>query len=264
MVIIFLSLMLGADRGAQQNCTGCGVAFLRNRIYNRELRDYVVTDYHKDIKFLFYDSMIIAERQALYLNWDTNNRQTWRVEVCGYTFIDFRTKSFYSYRHFSDTARIFFATRQPAKGRVRGGWNFFDPPRVPHTTAPLPDTVVEGTSYHRLKGFFFKNGDTVLSETQFYVSEAERPVAFYGKAVTNGKRFSLIRIESPMLDKRLTYTTMDVMSQNLTEQELKVFAVWKRNATKLPIPKNKEGKIYVLDSNGKFILDRSPKNAARI
>lgn len=236
LIIVFLSLLLAVDGIAQQNCRDCGVAFFRYRIYNPELKTFIMPRYEKDIKYLFYDSMIIAERHGLYSHTDANKKETWRREVIGYTFIDFRTQSFYDYRNFSDTARIILSVRQPPEGRVHGGWTFFLPPRVPDKSIPLPDTVVDGNRYQRLKGIF-QIGDTIHSETQFYVSEQERPVAYYGKTMANGKKVSLIRIHSQTLAWNPTYNTMDITSRNLSKKELKVFAVWKRNARKTPVAK---------------------------
>ena len=189
--VLFLILITAPNGNAQQNCRDCGVAFFRSRHYNLELRVFADPNGAPDRKYIFYDSMVIAEQLGIYTNTDANNRETVEIKVCGYTFIDFRTKSFYNYANFSDTARIVLSLRQPAKGRVRGGWNFFDPPRAPDKSHPLPDTVVDGNRYHRLKGFFLKNGDTVYSETQYYVSEKERRWPIMEKRWPTVKRFPL-------------------------------------------------------------------------
>ncbi|MDB5206678.1 MAG: hypothetical protein JWR72_1753 [Flavisolibacter sp.] len=239
IILIFLVSQLLTIRGTtQQNCENCGVAYQGVRLFKPERNAYILPAYERDIKYLFFDSMVIAERHGLFTETDSKNRETWRREVIGYTFIDFRTKTFYDYSHFSDTARVIKTMRQPAKGRVEGGWNFFDPPQQPPNSVALSDTVLDGVKCSRLKVFFTKDSDTTIIKTMYYVSEAECPLAYYGKTTVQGKRFSYIRTDDFDVASGLkTYHSMDITSNTLSKKELRIFAAWKRNAKKHPVKK---------------------------
>lgn len=182
--------------------------------------------------------MLIVERHGLTIESDKGSEK-WRRDVIGYIFADFRTQTYYWYRHFSNTARIIKATRECDTKKGGSGWCLFNSePRQPDKSIPLTDTVLDGIKCHRQLGYFLNNGDTGLIETMYYVSEAERPLPYYGKTVVNGKRFSFIRLDNFSVASKLRdYSTMEITSRNLTKKELKVFAAWKRNAAKKPVPK---------------------------
>ena len=237
--MLLASLLLTICSSAQQNCKNCGVAFQRMRLYKPDRNAYILPAHERDIRYLFYDSMMILERHGLFIETDSKKRETWRREVIGYTFVDFRTQTFYDYRHLSDTANIIKATRRPGDGREGGGWAFFEKnPRQYEKPVSLPDTILNGIKCNRLKGFFSKDGDTTLIETMYYISEVERPLGYYGKVTVNGKRFSFIRLDDIDVASGLkTYSCMDITSRNLSKKELKVFAAWKRNAAKHPVKK---------------------------
>lgn len=256
---VFLLLLLATHSAAQQNCRGCGAGFSRDRIYEPALNTYVLPKYERDPKFWFYDSMVITERHRLNIEKDGKGKERWWREVIGYTFLDVRTKCFYNYGHFSDTARIQKATRQMGEGQSKSGWNYFLQPRIPHQSVPLTDTVLYGTNCHRLLGFWLVQSDTVLVETMYYVSEAKSPLISCGKTVVDGKRFSIIRLDDfSVANKIRHYSFIDVTSQNLTQKEMKVFGAWKRNAARHPVPKLSEGP-YTLDSKRLFVPEKRAK-----
>lgn len=237
-IFIFLaSFLLSFSGAAQQNCTNCGVALRGVRLYKPERNAYILPVYERDTKYFFYDSTMIFERHAISFKYDAQNRETWRRDVIGYTFVDFRTRKFYDYRHFSDTARVMRLTP-----RIRENHGFYTEGyfggklRMLEKPVPLLDTVLNGVKCSRLRGIFTKNGDTTLIETMYYVPEAERSMAYDGKTMVDGKKYSVIRTDDFDVASGLkTYNFMDIVSRNLTKQELKVFAAWKRNAKANPV-----------------------------
>lgn len=112
MIIVLLNLLLTIDSTAQQNCQNCEVAYSRTRYLNPATNAYVKPQSEWDTRFLFYDSVIIVEQHALAIKTDANNDNTREPYLIGYIFLDVRTKSFYRYLNFSDTAQIQVATRQ--------------------------------------------------------------------------------------------------------------------------------------------------------
>ncbi|RYF80121.1 MAG: hypothetical protein EON98_13825 [Chitinophagaceae bacterium] len=208
MIAVFFAAFLFSLSGyTQQNCTECGVAYLRSRIFNPEVNAYILPEYERDTKYLFYDSTMILERHGIFSSTDVNGKETWSRDVIGYTFVDFRTQTFYNYLHFSDTARLMLVTKQPKRWPQGGGSMFFQ-----------------------------KN--TSVIETMYYLEEAQRPIGYYGKIIINGKRFSFTRLEDINVPNGLKdSSSMDVVSNNLTKDELKVFVAWKKNAEKTKLMK---------------------------
>lgn len=235
--IIFLwVLLLAASGNAQQNCQNCGVIYSRVRVFNPELNDYVPPKYGMDVRRLFYDSISISERYEIVSNVDSKNHETWQRRVIGYVFWDLRTWSFYYYENFSDTARFLWSKREPER-RSKKGSNNLERLRIPHKSILLSDTVLDGTRCGRLRGLWFEKGDTVLVATMYYVSEKDRPIEPLNKTIVNGQRVSVIREDDfDVASKRKAYSSADVVSHNLTKEELEVFAAWKRNLQKYPAP----------------------------
>jgi hypothetical protein len=258
-VLIFSICLLIATFGtAQQNCQNCGVSYSRTRVLNQATNAYVKPQSEWDSRVLFYDSVVIAEQHALGIKTDANNNNTWDPYLIGYTYIDLRTKSFYRYRHFSDTAQILVATRQFGDKVEAGGWNYFSmKPRAPHKSIPLTDTVLNGTKCHRLLGLWFEKGDTSYIETLYYVSEAKWPSLVLHRTVVNGKRFSVIRWDHTAFipRERTGYSCVEITSNNLTKEDLKVFVAWRRNAKKYPVLK--PGPNYAKPGSEIFILPES-------
>ena len=238
MFVVILNMLMFAGCTAQQSCQNCGSGFLRLRMFDPVRSTYVLPIYERDTKFLFNDSMMIMERHRIEIDRDkATNQQKWQRIVIGYTFIDFRTQTFYDYRHLSDTARIVKASRHP-HGQKGGGGLFFGEPDLPHNSITLPDTVLDGTRCHRFKSFYTEGNDTVLIKTVYFVREEERPVAYHAKTVVDGQRFSIVRFDNDNFVPRKfkDYSTMDIISRSLTKKEMKVFEAWRQNAIKNPVP----------------------------
>jgi hypothetical protein len=239
MLIVLLSLLIAGGASAQQNCRDCGVAILMDRIYDLKLNTYVVPSiYEADVRFLFYDSMMIVERYGITSHTDVKGIETAKRFVIGYKFIDFRTQSYYRYVHFSDTARIMKKMREIPGAKAEDGENYLSFTRNQPNAIFLPDTVLDGTKCHRIRGFWTRNNDTLFIETMYYVDEKERPVAYYGKTEVNDKLYSYFRLDYFNVARKIhRYSSMDITSRNLTKKELKVFEAWRKNAKKYPVKK---------------------------
>lgn len=247
MAAVFVAICLVTfHASAQQNCTNCGVAYLKDRLFKPERNEYILPMHERDEKRLFYDSMMIMERFTLFIYEDAKGRETWHMDVTGYTFVDFRRKVFCNYRNFSDTARMKSATDAAEHtGWKDGGWAYFgkEGKKYEHSVL-LPDTVLDGTRYGRLRGFLLNNGDTTIIETLYYVPEAERPMGFMGKVDVKSKKYSFVRWDHYDVASGIHgYRSIDINSHNLSKQELKVFAAWRKNAAKIELKKIKKGKI---------------------
>ena len=195
---------------------------------------------YRELKFLFKDSTIIAERDKLTMitNQATGERRE-SVSVIGYTFIDLRTKSFYMYENFSDTARIEKSYKQPVDGKPEGGWTFFmKPSPKPSNSISLPDTTVDGTTYKRVKSYHpwdIGGKDTAYWKVQYFDCNNKTPFLFVGQVEGAPEGCVMTISESYMLRNNLwLYDMIEVVSTRLTLEEEKVFDAWKKNAERNP------------------------------
>lgn len=226
------------------------VALYRNRIWD-DRKGFVLPEYERDTRSLCYDSLIIVERQRLNIHRHNGKQTSWNVDVIGYTFIDLRTKSFYEYDTFSDTATIKDSYIQPASGRVKGGWNFFDAPKkAVKINIALPDTVLNGVLVERIKNIYY----TDLSETEasgeriiYLACKSPAPFFFLEKIEGEKSKCPIIRrdilscVPSSNCSKTIKgFEEIEVFKSTLSFAEMKVFKAWKKNSLLYPakIPKN--------------------------
>ncbi len=78
----------------------------------------------KDIKVWYKDSLVIL--QSLLINIENENgiRKS-NVVVDHYIFLDLKTRSFYEYKNFSDTAKFTKKYTQPDSVLIPSCWSFY-------------------------------------------------------------------------------------------------------------------------------------------
>ncbi|RZJ99558.1 MAG: hypothetical protein EOO46_22490 [Flavobacterium sp.] len=195
--------------------------------------------YENDAKIFFYDSMIISERYRIVINEDAKGKEISRVKVIGYTFKDYRQKTFTNYPSFSATARKFLFRDETIEDLQNDAKRFFNvkAKQYEHTLS-LPDTVIDGTKCSRMLRFGIEDGDTTVVDTFYYMPEAQSPLAYMDKLEIGNKRYSVIRMDTFHVFKGIKgFSTINVVSNNLTREQIKVFAAWKRNAEKSNLKK---------------------------
>lgn len=217
-----------------------GHAFLKYMRYDSKKKEYVLD---RQLKYIYYDSALIVERDQLnrYTNMVTGEKKIW-TEIIGYTYVDLRTKSFYLYKNFSDTAKIEDSYLQPIKGRPKGGWSFFKKPsKMPYGSIPLEDTAINNVIYKRIKSYHpWETGgtDTSWHQIYFFDCDSKTPFLNVGKASDGPRDCVITRIESHTYKNDLKlYDEIKIVPQKLTLKEIKVFASWKRNVKKYPVRK---------------------------
>lgn len=237
--VLILLCLSGFSSNAQQNCKGCGSFYRIDRMFKPELNTYIVPRYMEDVKRLFYDSMMIMPRHRTVINYDTKGQQVQRVDVIGYTLVDYRKKTFTNYGSFSDTARRLYLGDEGYGNLGDAASRFLNTKgKTYEHSIPLTDTVLDGIKCSRIKGFFIEKGDTILSEILYYVSETERPIAYMGKVNIGNKKYSFIRMDHYDYGSGIRgYSAITNLSHNLTREEIKVFEAWRRNAAKFEVKK---------------------------
>ena len=227
----------------QKRNTNGGSVLQKRRLYDYSKKNFELPPYNKDRKLWYKDSLIIAELFRIDIEEDNNGHETWKAVIYGYTFIDLRTKSFYDYTTFSDTARIVDKYTQPDTGRVKGGWNFFDnrPVIYPENLETLPDTVIENISYKRVKSSrVFKTGqvDENVFQVGYFRYDKKNSFFFLDKPLSKQIGYPMVRVDH-LTPSRQTWimTEIEFLPDQLTKEEIKVFDAWQKNAKNNPVHK---------------------------
>jgi len=215
-----------------------GHALLKLMRYDEEKQEFVT---YRELRYRYSDSMVIVERDKLTMITDhrTGEKRD-SVSIIGYTFVDLRTKSFYLYGHFSDTAQPERSYQQPAEGRPEGGWNFFQKPQPANAQrVALPDTLIGETVYKRFKSYQLSstdNRDTAYWEVKYFDCKSGTPFLFVGLEEGQPTGCVMTMYESYIIKNRWwLINKMKTVSNKLSEDEEKVFVAWKKNAERSPV-----------------------------
>jgi hypothetical protein len=228
---------------AQKTCLNCGSVLFKTRIFNSQTKEFETAKYSRDRMLWYKDSLIIAELFRVNIVEDPYGQEKWDAVVYGYTFIDLRTRSFYDYASFSDTARILDKYVQPDTGRVKGGWNFFDDRVVIYreNMESLPDTIIEGITYKRVKSFnVFKteNGEEKVLQFGYFRCDKRNSFFFVDRLLSKQLGCPLIRDDYINVAKQIWLShKIEFLNKKLTSEEIKVFNAWEQNAKKNPVTK---------------------------
>ncbi|MBX9783392.1 MAG: hypothetical protein K2X48_08880 [Chitinophagaceae bacterium] len=237
IVIVCLSLFSNSC-SSQRNCVNCGVLLLKDRIYDTAANDFIPLKYWRDIKIWYKDSCVIQEGSHIQMN-TVNNVENWEAKVIYYSYIDLRNMMQYKYKTFSDTATYFEKRSLLDSGGLTNGWDFFSPFHIvpPESREKISDTLIKGITYQRYSGW--KNIKTptgdykikctlYLSCNKLYSSmfSYERPLNEVIKCPV--VKFGII----DTLAKQYVFHQLEYLPRKLSEEELKVFGVWEKNAKK--------------------------------
>jgi hypothetical protein len=221
---------------AQKNYLNRGIVLYKLRIFDNKTQEYIIPKYYRDRKLWYYDSLVIAEGHHVNINTDIYGNESWETFVDRYTFIDLKTRTFYEYSTFSDTARILDSYVQPDSGRVKGGWNFFDNTEILNrrTLEYLPDTTIHGISFKRVKSVSIikiGNEDMESITTGYFRCDKKYSVFSLDKLLSKEAGCPLTRLENEGVSNVAgNYFEIEFLSETLSLFEVKVFKAWKRNA----------------------------------
>jgi len=241
---LFLAVLffIPASFGQQRHCGNCGIILHQHRVFDTLGGRWVQPEYHKDLTIWYKDSLVIEEAQRLnIINDHRTGKETWEIVIDHYTFIDLRSRSFYEYTSFSDTAVIRKKYTQPDSAYITGGWNFYRYNHVMMTKNlhRLGDTIMNGINYMRIK-----------SEDVRISNGKETRISGLGY-LRCGKRNTLFRVDNPLSKKmgcplvryefferpanRFVSTQIEFLTDRLTDEQLKIFAAWELNAHNNPV-----------------------------
>lgn len=223
-----------------------GVVLITTKFYDTAIKDYItIRDYGPPQKVWYRDSFAIEEVVGISIKEDSLGYQTRTIAVSYYTFMDLRTRAFYRYASFSDTAAIIKKYVGPDSTGVDGPWNFyirhgefFDDSRE----KPL-DTVINDITYKRITGYRIYKApeypeDSIKVFQIGYLRCDKKETMFrFTRAFEKKADCPLVRVDdiiSPML-YGIHSDQIDFVADKLNSDELKVFDKWQKNAKESPV-----------------------------
>lgn len=221
---------------AQKDCSNCGTAIHASYMLTPETRKFIVPNNMRNNKLWYKDSFIISDNYTIYFESYNGGPEKWKTVVDRYTFIDTRTKEFYVYSSFSDTARFIKKYSQPDTGRVEEGWTYFQKNKLLSydNKYVLPDTLINGNTYKRLMVFGYIQEDSTspkVKVTQIIYARCNAPNPFLRVDMLLSQELGcpVVRFDHIAENVLWTKTEIEYISDKLTPEELKVFDAWERN-----------------------------------
>lgn len=228
-----------------------GSVLYKFQVFDKETKSFIKAIIPGDRKAWFSDSLVIWEGSHLDIETDSTGKQTHKSYVGEYMFCDLRTRSFYEYLNFSDSAKITDMYLQPDTGNNKRGWNFFaDKTNFKEEILEhIPDTVINGITYKRIRCaevFDLTDpehiklfGKKYFQITIGYLRPDLKGLVFsLDKIIEKKTGYPVVRIDNIAPNNNIyTIAEVKLLSDTLTDEEKRVFKAWYNNAKNNPIKK---------------------------
>jgi hypothetical protein len=236
-LFIFVLFIAWTSCSPTQKITDCGVVCVKFELYNKDTIPFLPA-FKSNYRIWYKDSSAIEEIQATNITTDTTGKTTTEVVVLHYTFIDLRSRSFFEYKNFADTAIVLKKYSQPDSTPLLGGWNFYFDRNIDYTGLPQPldDTVISQVKYKRVK---FNRGSGEKSYTSIGYFRCDKKGTMFRRDKSYSEKLGcpMVRTDNYPMGWKQPSSSMEVvfLSDTLTKEELKVFDAWERSAKLNPL-----------------------------
>lgn len=213
--------------------------FLRliGKLYDSSSKQYTKEDIMPDMNIWYKGGLVIEEIKTIETSSDSSGRITKATPTAYYLFMDRKTKSFYHYSSFSDTARILdkYTLEDSSEMRGSGGWGFYKN----HTFDSvgqrqyLTDTLMNGVLYKRVH-FFVKEGKDTLSTIRYIRCDKKETLFSFNTSLRKELGCPIVRIDYLLTTENPIPGMSEIVfvRDSLTSDELKVFGAWGKNIIK--------------------------------
>lgn len=190
-------------------------------------------------KIWFCDSLAIEEVRYLSML-DSANIKTEEYKIRCYRFSDLRKDVFYEFRNFSDTASLIGAYSYKDTLPQWGGWMFRRNSHIEYEgqANDIPDTLIGGVHYKRLKTMSFRKNIPYVTECYFRCDQAGTNFNI-DTALTRKTGCPLTKTFSypPVPTKSALRLNFEIrfLSDALTRDEQKVFKAWEKFVDEHPV-----------------------------
>ena len=240
MFFLFFVFLIIACR-SQNNFKNGGVIEHRVRIYDSTRQGYLNEFIAPDMKIWYKDNLVIEEIKTVKIT-DTSEGITKEVNVAYYLFIDTKSKVFYNYSSFSDTAKILNKYSQADTMEIPGlgGWRFYASHDLNAIESPrfLADTTINYIVYKRVQ-LIVKGKNTLTTVIGYLRCDKKGTMFQIDKNFSKKMGCPMVRVDylaSPQ-DPLSVSTEIVFINDSLSKAELKVFEAWEKNMKKYPVSK---------------------------
>jgi hypothetical protein len=138
----------------------------------------------------------------------------------------------YNYGCFSDTAAVLKRYSDVDSVVKNGGWNFYSTRKFEYNASNnLSDTVINHTDYGRIRLDKKVNGTSAYLIVYFRCDKKRTLVKVF-KPLSDSIGCPIVRDDSFIRDKLFMSRELEFRSDKLSQNELKVFEAWEKNAKK--------------------------------
>jgi len=241
LLIFFLCNSCSTTKEIRQQYTVANFTIL---FFDTTFNDFVhAPTFVPNSRHWYRDSFVIAQSIGISGMFETDI-QNRGLDTMWYTFMNLRTREFYRYENFSDTATLIKAFIGPDSLSADGGWNFFAPRNgiysVDSNKQKLSDTVLNNIRYKRIPIVAL---DTVSKPARkdpgiaFLDCTKRNPLMQFDATFGNKMGCPVVRVDfSPFIhggnSGQITF-----IADSLTPHEQKVFDTWEKYAKQNPVLK---------------------------
>jgi hypothetical protein len=201
-------------------------------------------EYLRDAKIWYKDHFIIEERSAFTSEKDIYGKETVNEYVDHYSFVNLKTREYYDYKNFSDTAHPLRSFSDSATIKENGGRDFWGTKNTTFKTGGvlISDTTFKGVTYKRVWKDSLYGAGTEQPYRMQYIAYLRCDLK--GMPVTVEKRLS-DRIGCPAVRSDYINLTsglyiiskLDKIADRFSVEEEKVFTAWEKYAREHPVAK---------------------------
>jgi hypothetical protein len=209
-------------------------------VYDEETKEWIKPSLSHDLKIWYKDSLVIQESVTVQY-WTRYGKDTARVFVDHYSFLDLRNMSVYEYPSFSDTARLMRKYKLRPSENLGGGWSFFrsNVNYFSEGYLHMTDTIVENVQYKRVINKVSYNdttGEVTRIKVGYFRCDKKGALFNLDKGFPGTHECPMVKFEFIVQPKQpWIRTEIDFIANNLSEKELSIFNVWERYARDHPV-----------------------------
>jgi hypothetical protein len=185
--------------------------------------------YVPDQRVWYKDSLVLTESIGI----DINNNDRF-AKPLHYTFINLKTREFYRYLNFSDTAKVIKQFFGPDSMGVDGVWNFYKRHGEYFFENELIDTTIKGENYRRIKAYVLDKQDKRY--LILYLSCKHKDILVQlDKEFGDKMGCPIVRVDRIPYDINALSVEIEFLSDKFTPEEQKVFNAWEKYARDNPV-----------------------------
>ena len=241
ILLFFFLIFLIISCCPERNLIREGFTQLRSRDYDSIKREFINESFMPEMNIWVKGNLVIQEIKVINTT-DSDGVITRETPVAYYLFMDRKSKTFYNYSSFSDTARILDKYTQADTAEIRGlgGWSFYKKRdlKITDSLQPLSDTTINNIIHKRFK-FKLKTSNNESLVIIYLRCDKKGTVLLFDKTLSEKLGCPIVRLDYLPTPQNPSPVSSEIvfLRDSLSKEELKVFDAWEKNIKKYPVDK---------------------------